>query len=224
MNILAIDASGAICSVAVNKAGQQFLETKEVVRSHSQYLLPMIDDCLKKAGLSIADIDFCVYCKGPGSFTGLRLVISVVQGLAYSHGFKMMGISSMRAMAQAVYDATGKDDIVICDDARMEEVYACHYQLKANCMEPAKSERCIAPEKLLKELARLKQQPYLFGSGIDIYPAFADYELKLPYQPQVLAPAIIHLSQNSTTAKILTNPADALPSYIRTPVYKKKQY
>lgn len=223
MNILAIDASGNICSIAVSKAGEQFLETKEIVRSHSQFILPMIESCLKKADLRLADIDLCVYCKGPGSFTGLRLVISVVQGLAYNHNLKLMGVSSMRALAQAVYDATGKKDIVICDDARMEEVYSCHYQLKDNCMEPAKSERCIAPEKLLKEFTRLKQQPYLFGSGLSVYPEFADYELKIPYKPQILAPALLHLSQHSTTAKIFMDPAEALPSYIRTPVYKKRQ-
>jgi len=227
MNILAIDASGSICSVAVTmahiRAGNQFLETKEIVRSHSQFILPMIDSCLKKAELSLSDVELCVYSKGPGSFTGLRLVTAVVQGLAYNHGMKLMGISSMRALAQAVYDATGQEDILICEDARMEEVYACHYQLKDRCMEPVKSERCITPEKLLKEIARLKQEPYLFGSGLDVYPEFSDYEWKIPYEAKILAPALIHLSQNSSTARIFTDPAEVLPSYIRTPTYKKRQ-
>jgi hypothetical protein len=56
-----------------------------------------------------------------------------------------------------------------------------------------------------------------------VYPEFAAYEWKIPYEAKILAPALIHLSQHSTTAKIFTDPAQVLPSYIRTPAYKKRQ-
>lgn len=222
MNVLAIDASAAICSVAIASGEQLYLKEKEVARSHSEYILPMINACLEESGLKLENIDLCVFGKGPGSFTGLRLVSAIVQGLAYSHGFKLMGISSMQACAQVIHEETQAQDIFICDDARMNEVYRGHYQLKQDCMELLFDEVCIAPSKVIEEVEESTEESLVFGSGLSVYSEFADCKNIHAYEPKALAPALIKLSQNSALVQIFSKPELAIPSYIRTPEYKKR--
>jgi tRNA threonylcarbamoyladenosine biosynthesis protein TsaB len=124
-NMLAIDSSSDCCSVALKtQTGTAELRVDEP-REHSRKLLPMIDELLRCGELHPRDLDLLVFCQGPGSFTGLRIGVSVAQGLAYGLGLPTLGISSLSCQANAAIrlcQAGEGDHILSLLDARMDEV------------------------------------------------------------------------------------------------------
>lgn len=122
MRILAIESSAVAASAAVVSDGE--LEAYSFQRrglTHSQTLLPMIEDMLNNAALDIGDVDRIAVARGPGSFTGLRIGIAAAKGLAFASGKPLVGVSTLAAMARTVSWHNG----IICAamDARRGEVY-----------------------------------------------------------------------------------------------------
>lgn len=133
--ILAIDASTEHCSVALCVDGQRLADVCETPKSHANVLLPMVDNILSEAGISLPELQAIVVSLGPGSFTGIRIGIGVVQGLAYGAKLPVIGFSSLETLAWRAIASTqstsGKPDhgtiILPCLDARMDEVYWAAY-------------------------------------------------------------------------------------------------
>ncbi len=221
MIILSIDASFETCSVAIEIDGVQKLLTQKQVRYHSQFLLPMIHELLELVDVQLNQVDLIVYSKGPGSFTGLRLVCAVVQALSYVHNIKTQGVSSLQAKAQALFEIKKLEHVMICDDARMNEVYAGHYQLEDAIMQLQAPEICIEPKDLLKQLKTQSQWPVLFGSGLSQYEDFESYPKQLMHESLILAPLLIRLAKKQSHGD--KAPETILPAYIRTPQYQKKR-
>ncbi len=123
MKILALDTSTEYCSVALWRNGD--VDAREVLagQRHSELLLPMVDELLKRHGLAVKDLDGIAFGEGPGSFTGLRIGCGVVQGLAFGAGIGVVGVGTLFAMAQS----SGADRAVCCLDARMGEIYHAAY-------------------------------------------------------------------------------------------------
>jgi tRNA threonylcarbamoyladenosine biosynthesis protein TsaB len=122
MNLLAIDTATECCSAAL-LCGEHLLERSELApRRHAELILPMIDSLLSEAGLSRRRIDGVAVGRGPGAFTGVRLGISVAQGLALGLDIPVVPVSSLAALALDANDAPG-DSILAVIDARMGEVY-----------------------------------------------------------------------------------------------------
>lgn len=123
--ILALDASTDACSVALEVDGVTSHIFELAAKSHTQRLLPMVDEILRAANCTLNDLDAIAYGRGPGSFTGLRICMGVVQGLAFGAQLPVIPISSLQAMAQgfAVEEADNSLPILVALDARMDEIY-----------------------------------------------------------------------------------------------------
>jgi len=122
MNLLAIDTSFSISSVAISSAGKISSFFRKEVRQ-SGHILNMIDELLKSVHLKMSDLHAIAVGVGPGSFTGIRVAVSVAQGLGFATGLPIIPISSLAVLAQSAYERHGWSNIITAIDARMNEVY-----------------------------------------------------------------------------------------------------
>lgn len=123
MKILALDTSTDYCSVALWQDGSIDTRDTSAGQSHSQLLLPMVDELLRRHAIVLKDLNGIAFGCGPGSFTGLRIACGVTQGLAFGAGLQVVGISTLLALAEA----TKSERAVCCLDARMGEIYHAAY-------------------------------------------------------------------------------------------------
>ena len=123
--ILALDSSTDACSVALYRDGTCLHNFELAAKSHTQRLLPMVDEILEQAGLGLRDLDAIAYGRGPGSFTGLRICMGIVQGLAFGADIPVLPISTLQAIAWdfAQSNPENRLPLLVALDARMEEVY-----------------------------------------------------------------------------------------------------
>ncbi len=124
--ILGLDTSAQTCSVALHDNGSVLARSQQLAKGHSQLVLPMIDELLAEAGLSPGQLDALALTIGPGSFTGLRIAISVVQGLAFGADIPVVSVSTLQTMAAGAikhFDVESGHIILPAFDARMGEIY-----------------------------------------------------------------------------------------------------
>ena len=134
MNFLAIDTSGNHLAVVAYKEGETFFgKIENCAMKHSTSLMGVIDETLKKAGLTTSECDFFAAAVGAGSFTGIRIAISVAKGFALAHGKKTLPITSFDTIA---YNAIEKKQLCIID-ALHGSYYACGYEKGQIVVPPA---------------------------------------------------------------------------------------
>lgn len=124
MNILALDTSTESCSVALVFEGQLFEQSIMTQREHSQRILGMMNALFDDAGSTLAAIDAVAFGRGPGSFTGVRVAVSVAQGIAFARNLPVIPISTLAAVAQAAINMNAGQQIAVAMDARMGEIYS----------------------------------------------------------------------------------------------------
>ena len=126
MNILAIDTSGPVAGVAVLRDGEIAYEGAAVNRlTHSVNLMPMVEEALGRAGLDVSEIDLYACVTGPGSFTGVRIGVSAVKGMAHGAEKTCIGVDALEALASGVC----MTDALLCpiQDARAGQVYGAAF-------------------------------------------------------------------------------------------------
>lgn len=168
MRILIIDTSTEACSVALEANGELFEEYQVAPRQHGELVLPLVNKLLKKANLKLEELDCIGYGQGPGAFTGLRICVSIVQGLAFGADVPVIGCSSLQAMAQNAFDAHGKSEVLSTIDARMGEVYWGQYREENGLMQLVGEEVVSKPEDVTFEPVE-QSSFYATGSGWETY-------------------------------------------------------
>jgi tRNA threonylcarbamoyladenosine biosynthesis protein TsaB len=130
VKLLAIDTATELCSAALWLDGSLSTRDMWAPQAHGALILPMIEQLLSDAQLPGRDLDAIAFGRGPGGFTGLRLAAAVAQGLGFAWELPLIPISDLRALAAQVLDARKPGCALVCQDARMQEVYwACFEQL-----------------------------------------------------------------------------------------------
>jgi tRNA threonylcarbamoyladenosine biosynthesis protein TsaB len=129
VNILAIDTSSPACVLGLQLGGERYTDVRQSERSHSRDILPAIESLLAKADTTLAQLDCIVFGQGPGSFTGLRIAVGVVQGLAFGLEIPVVPVSSLACLAQAQYRNHNIRRSVVVLHARKEEVYLGVYEV-----------------------------------------------------------------------------------------------
>ena len=227
MKLLAIDSSSEACSVAILQ-GSEIIESWQLApREHTQKLLPMLDQLLAQASLSVGQCDAIAFARGPGSFTGLRVCISLVQGLAFGADLPVVPISSLAALAQSAVDqqlVSTKAAILAALDARMDQLYWAAYEHKDGLVQALFEETLSAPELVSVD------QSISEKSCIGVGPGF-NYGERLPCAQhcerieQDLLPrasAVAKLGSAAFAAGFFCRADQASPTYLRDEIAWKK--
>jgi tRNA threonylcarbamoyladenosine biosynthesis protein TsaB len=223
MNILIIDTATEACSVALEVNEQVFKRFEICPQQHSQRILPMIDEVLKEANVTLQDLDYLAFGRGPGSFTGVRIATGVLQGLALGTGHKVVGISTLAAMAQQGYAENQTEQVTAAIDARMSEVYFGQYQLQNNIMTLIGEEQVIPPQDAA---LLLKDNSSMAGVGTG-WQAYSELNTasKVKVLTAVLYPNALYmlpLAKALIAAGQAVEVEDIQPVYLRDKVTWKK--
>lgn len=146
--ILAVETSAAACSVAILNETEIVEKFQATLRGQTQVLLPMVDELLQETQLSLDDLNAIAISIGPGSFTGIRVGISAVQGLTISKDVSIIAISSLQVLAQTAYREFKQDKIFICVNAFMGEVYWDQFIVKQGIAQSQLGPQLSKPEQL----------------------------------------------------------------------------
>lgn len=200
MRVLAIDSSGLTATVAVVEDTQTVAEyTINYKKTHSQTLLPMIDEVVKMTELDLNIIDAIAVAGGPGSFTGLRIGSATAKGLGFALNKPLIHVPTVDGLAYNVY---GCEDI-ICPimDARRNQVYTGIYTFSkkagtkegSNLVEPVfqviKMQMAVSIEELAERLNRYRRPVVFLGDGVPVYENILAEKLTVPYS---FAPAYMN--------------------------------
>jgi tRNA threonylcarbamoyladenosine biosynthesis protein TsaB len=165
MKILAVDTATTSCSVAVTDDGKLVAElTTSKNETHSKHLMELIHSVVENAGFGVGNLDGLAATIGPGSFTGLRIGISTIKGLALALDKPLVGVSTLKALAYQC----GQTPNLICPllDARKGEVYAATYGFNEGRLIQKTGARAMIPEAVVEDI----KSPCVFiGTGARLY-------------------------------------------------------
>jgi tRNA threonylcarbamoyladenosine biosynthesis protein TsaB len=145
--LLALDTATEACSVALLHDGKMLSHYEVIPRLHAQRLLPMIKTLMAEAGIGMSALDAIAFGRGPGAFTGVRIAIGVVQGLAFALDKPVLPVSNLAALAQRAWREQGARQVASAIDARMDEVYWGCYSEVAGEMRLIGAEAVMPPEQ-----------------------------------------------------------------------------
>lgn len=244
MHLLALDTSTEACSAALGvclpgEPERVLTRSAEAPRGHAELILPMVESLLAEAGLSLSSLGAIAFARGPGSFTGLRLAAAVTQGLAFGAGLPVLAVSTLRASAlQALQRAPSATHVLVCNDARMGEVYVAAFVRGAGGLpEPLGHEAVCPPSSVVlpaasgvwvgaghgfrayPQLAELQQVGLGQGEPGEAGPGFTEIFADLLPQAREVLP----LARAEWAAGRILKPAEAQPVYLRDDVAKVPQ-
>ncbi len=150
LKLLAIETATEACSAALLLEGASRERYEVAPRAHGRLILAMIEALLAEAGIELNQLDAIAFGRGPGAFTGVRIAVSVTQGLAFGADLPVVPISTLAALAQGAYRTTGAISVAAAIDARMEEVYwGLYRQGSGGIMELQGEESVVVPEGVI---------------------------------------------------------------------------
>ena len=220
MKILAVDSSGLVASVAIVEDDNLIVEyTVNYKKTHSQTLLPMLDEIVRMTETDLSSVDAIAVAKGPGSFTGLRIGASTVKGLGFALDKPVIGVPTVEGLAMNLYDLNA----LICPimDARRNQVYTGLYRFRDHELQVVKDQLPIAVEELIETLNTLGEDVVFLGDGVPVYESVIREKIQVPYS---FAPAHVNKQRASAIAVrafaywksgLYDNADDFVPEYLR---------
>ena len=220
MKILGIESSGLVASVAIVEDDKLLAEyTINYKKTHSQTLLPMLDEIVNMTELDLMTIDAIAVSAGPGSFTGLRIGSATAKGLGMALKKPLISIPTLDGLAYNLY---GTGDI-ICPlmDARRSQVYTGIYEFQGERLHAIEQRMAVSVQEITEKLNKLGRTVIFLGDGEPVYRDMIEEMMKVPYS---LAPAHINKQRAGAVAALgiqymqqgRTEPAaEHRPDYIR---------
>lgn len=215
MLTLAFESSAKAASVAVCDGARLISQYSQCTAlTHSRTLLPMAEDMLKNAELSLDDIGLFAVAHGPGSFTGIRIGVSTVKGLAWAAGKPCVGVSTLEAMAWHGVMAGG----YVCPvmDARRSQVYNALFEIRDGAPVRLCEDRPIALEELAAEVKALNAPVLLVGDGAELTAGYFDKNnIEYALAPENLRWQSAWGVAMAALGKTPANADELLPVYLR---------
>lgn len=218
MKILAFDTSSISGSVALMDGARLLAEWNTGgVGTHSNWLMPAIEGLIGSAGVRLADIGLFAVDNGPGSFTGLRIGISTVKGLAWAMNKKVVGVSTLEALALNLRYSR----MPVCPvlDARKGEVYAALYRSTGDGMEAVMKDCALSPAALFERLREVQGPVVFLGNGLTVY----SEEIRKNVKDAVVAlPALWSMRACNIASLAFERAANAVSPLKLAPLYLRK--
>lgn len=198
MKILGLDSSGIVASVAVIEDETLIAEyTVNYKKTHSQTLLPMLDEVAKMTELDLSSLDAIAVAGGPGSFTGLRIGSATAKGLGLALEKPLISVPTVEALAFNLYDTEG----LICPvmDARRNQVYTGIYFFENHKLQVLENQMAISIDQLLEKLKGYQKRVTFLGDGVPVFRELIEEKAEFPC---TFAPAHINRQRGAAVAAL----------------------
>ncbi len=197
MKILAIESSAGPASCALAGDGR-ILASAGVHNglTHSQTLIPLVDSVLKTAGVPLGEVDLLAVAAGPGSFTGVRIGVAALKGLAFVQDKPCVGVSTLAAMAHTADGIPFEGVVCAAMDARCRQVYTALFSCEGGNLARLTPDEALPLEELEKRLLSCNKSIFLVGDGAEL--CYNTFSARVP--GLVLAPPHLRFQQASGVA------------------------
>ena len=221
MKILAMDSSGLVASVAVLDDDTLLAEyTVNHKKTHSQTLLPMIDEIMRMLGMDPAELDAVAVAGGPGSFTGLRIGSATAKGLGLALDRPLVAVPTADALACNLCEVT--DSLIVpMMDARREQVYTGIYRFEGGRLQAVHEQWPAAVTELAEILNGTGEKAVLLGDGVPVYRDRLEELLQIPWREapshmnRQRAGAVGYLAMQYLAEGKIVTAAEHVPEYLR---------
>lgn len=224
MILLCLDTSGPVAGVALLAEGAVRYEAMAVnAFTHSQCILPMVEEAYRRTGLTVEETDYFAVTVGPGSFTGVRIGVSTVKGLAHAAGRPCIGVDALEAMAEGVRTFHG----IICpiQDARAGQVYGAAFS--GGTLERLLPDAPLKLEEYLEKVSALDRDMLFLGDGMPVHQE--TIAAMLGKRAQFAPPHLAFLRPAAAAARAWALRGDAVdylslyPLYLRAPQAERQR-
>lgn len=220
MKILALDSSGLVASVAVVEDDNMLAEyTVNYKKTHSQTLLPMLDEIGKMIELDLSTVDAIAVAAGPGSFTGLRIGSATAKGLGLALDRPLISVPTVDGLAYNLYGS--RDMVCPLMDARRNQAYTGLYEFDSEGMHTILEQSALGINEIIEKVNALGRSVVFLGDGIPVFRAYIQENCQVPY---TFAPAHLNKQRAAAVASLalvlakerkLENARDHKPDYLR---------
>ncbi len=220
MKILALDSSGLVAGIAVAEDDTLIGEyTVNYKKTHSQTLLPMLDEVAKMIGLELSTLDAIAVSAGPGSFTGLRIGSATAKGLGLALDRPLIHVPTVDALACNLWGCS--DLICPIMDARRDQVYTGLYRFSEGQLRIIRKQCATGIDEITEEINRIAQPVVFLGDGVPVFSSYIGENCRVPH---TFAPAHMNRQRAGSVAYLglqyakegrLESAAEHRPDYLR---------
>lgn len=226
-NLLALETSSPVLSLAIKKGDSPVFEKSlEGYISHVEKLIPLLDEMLKEAKISLSEMDHFLMGRGPGSFTGVRVGFATLKALRIVQKKDCWGALSLDMIAENVSGENG-DSLVVCLDARRTKIYTRFYERRENSWVESQKIELFSIDELIQ---KIPSGAFVTGDGLGRYQKEMEQAapskkwglgLETTWYPKA-STLIRFFEKQDLKLKKLEQPEDFIPHYIRLPEAEEK--